>query len=222
MKPTQEPSKRIVSKGAFAWAVAKSFEILVAGMTAFAGAFTGVLFLIVKMLEYGKTQRLGLLVACLCVLVIIGLFYNSDAWFHYLDKKSKSVDLGVPLTRANTADLPAPDSLVRASQEPRAGTRGRPAESDDRRDTGRAGGSGAVVESNGRRAARVMLQQKQRKRMSIPMVFIITWIGSTGIGCLVHLLFLGWSHLHMTLYYLIISLFLTVFAAYIESWKARR
>ena len=28
------------------------------------------------------------------------------------------MEVGVPLTRANTADLPAPDSLVRASSEP--------------------------------------------------------------------------------------------------------
>lgn len=32
-------------------------------------------------------------------------------------KKSKE-NIVVPLTRANTAGLPAPDSLVRASQEP--------------------------------------------------------------------------------------------------------
>ena len=33
-------------------------------------------------------------------------------------KQAKEIDTGVPLTRANIADLPAPDSLVRASQEP--------------------------------------------------------------------------------------------------------
>lgn len=31
---------------------------------------------------------------------------------------AKQVDVGVPLTRVNTADLPAPDSLVRASSQP--------------------------------------------------------------------------------------------------------
>jgi hypothetical protein len=33
-------------------------------------------------------------------------------------KEAKQTDPGVPLTRANTANLPAPDSLVRASAEP--------------------------------------------------------------------------------------------------------
>ena len=33
-------------------------------------------------------------------------------------RQAIKVDPGVPLTRANTADLPAPDSLVRASAEP--------------------------------------------------------------------------------------------------------
>ena len=33
-------------------------------------------------------------------------------------ERAVSTDAGVPLTRANTADLPAPDSLVRASQVP--------------------------------------------------------------------------------------------------------
>ena len=33
-------------------------------------------------------------------------------------KEARQIDPGVPLTRASTADLPAPDSLVRASQEP--------------------------------------------------------------------------------------------------------
>lgn len=32
--------------------------------------------------------------------------------------RAKSIDPGVPLTRANTGDLPASDSLVRASEEP--------------------------------------------------------------------------------------------------------
>ena len=36
----------------------------------------------------------------------------------YLMKEMIYIDPGVPLTRANTADLPAPDSLVRASAEP--------------------------------------------------------------------------------------------------------
>ena len=33
-------------------------------------------------------------------------------------EQAEKINPGVPLTRANTADLPAPDSLVRASSEP--------------------------------------------------------------------------------------------------------
>jgi hypothetical protein len=33
-------------------------------------------------------------------------------------KEGKEIDIGVPFTRANTADLPPADSLVRASDEP--------------------------------------------------------------------------------------------------------
>ncbi len=33
-------------------------------------------------------------------------------------KEAKQINIGVLLTRANAADLPAPDSLVRASEEP--------------------------------------------------------------------------------------------------------
>lgn len=36
----------------------------------------------------------------------------------YTIKHLQEVDIGIPLTRANTADLPADESLVRASQEP--------------------------------------------------------------------------------------------------------
>ncbi len=34
------------------------------------------------------------------------------------ENRANQINLGVPLTRFNTADLPAPDSLVRASSEP--------------------------------------------------------------------------------------------------------
>ncbi len=59
------------------------------------------------------------------------LFFNSFllvmfGWSTYelstfgcdLLKKATCLDPGVPFTRANTADLPAPESLVRASEEP--------------------------------------------------------------------------------------------------------
>jgi len=43
------------------------------------------------------------------------LFLFSGAFtMHHIRK----IDIGIPLTRANTADLSAHDSLVRASQEP--------------------------------------------------------------------------------------------------------
>ncbi len=50
----------------------------------------------------------GLLVACL---------YMGHLGRRTL-REARQIDTGVPVTRANTGDLPAPDSLVRASQEP--------------------------------------------------------------------------------------------------------
>jgi len=51
------------------------------------------------------------LLTILSTLFFCALSYASNA-------KVKSLGIVVPFTRANTADLPAPDSLVRASQEP--------------------------------------------------------------------------------------------------------
>jgi hypothetical protein len=52
--------------------------------------------------------------------VFIALFFVPASIFaaKQIFRDFQQIDPGVPLTRANTADLPAPDSLVRASEEP--------------------------------------------------------------------------------------------------------
>ncbi len=116
----QEPkaNRRIVSRSAYVWAVAKSMGIIVAGMMAFIGFFAGVIFLVLRTLQYGKIHGIGVVLASLCCFVVVGLFFNCDAWFHSIFKKAESIDIGIPLTRTNVADLPANEILVRVSEEP--------------------------------------------------------------------------------------------------------
>ncbi len=57
--------------------------------------------------------------AGMIVLPFIGLLAAGNVWLIFaMMKTAKKIDMGVPVTRVNAADLPAPDSLVRASQEP--------------------------------------------------------------------------------------------------------
>jgi len=60
--------------------------------------------------DWGMGQPLILLIGVGCL-----LFLSLGA---YTMKYTRKIDIGVPLSRANTSDLPADESLVRASQEP--------------------------------------------------------------------------------------------------------
>lgn len=55
-------------------------------------------------------------------LFMVGISGGSALTLIYLGRKAvgegKAIDAGIPFTRANTADLPAVDSLVRASDSP--------------------------------------------------------------------------------------------------------
>jgi hypothetical protein len=112
-----EPGKRIVNKGRYvantmnkAVLTALGAAIVVMGVVGM--AFT--CFLMIPMLwGIGVSD-----VSLLPILIFAGgssalLFIGMEAI-----KSGKAMDVGVPLTRATTAHLPAANSLVRASQEP--------------------------------------------------------------------------------------------------------
>lgn len=114
MKP--EPGKRIVSKGRYAIQITQKAVWSALGVILFMVSFIlllGACLLVPKAFS-ANNPLLG---------VIIGIVMLGAALHIYLSsldtiKKVKSVATGIPLTRANIADLPLPDSLVRASQEP--------------------------------------------------------------------------------------------------------
>ncbi len=58
----------------------------------------------------------------LSMILFFGIFISAVVYIYRLGKReiltTLQMDVGVPLTRANTADLPAPDFLVRASEKP--------------------------------------------------------------------------------------------------------
>jgi len=103
----RKPDKRIVSKreyvqvqGRKLWFWAKVVGMSVAGVSLF--------LLIINGLHRMSPTR-GVL--ALILLAAVGF-----AWW-YVGKTAENTRVDVPLTRANTGDLPAPDSLVRASHE---------------------------------------------------------------------------------------------------------
>ncbi len=115
---TQEPKpgKRIVSKGAYMKASAgKVFTIvLFIGMGCYCALST--LRMFQKLLS--KSDGVMLLpILAICLIMTGGLCFVIFSIIRGL-VFIKQVDIGIPLTRANTADLPAPETLVRASSEP--------------------------------------------------------------------------------------------------------
>lgn len=115
--------KRIVSKREYVLRKAKRTGILTTGTSLLAisgiSVVSGMMFLtwLVLVLWHGHYflpvfTASGLLLGS--VVVAYGAFRGGLASL----KHAAQIDTGVPLTRANTADLPAPDSLVRASSEP--------------------------------------------------------------------------------------------------------
>ncbi len=118
--------KRIVSKGRYAGVLATRAGLRVTGNLLWFAAMVFVAYsllaLLVIVLEFVFTPPLPTLAFCVgCVvssLLLAGasyLFYRGGAAaFRRMDAMSNVV----PHTYANTADLPAPDTLVRASQEP--------------------------------------------------------------------------------------------------------
>ena len=102
--------KRIVSKGAYIKTQIKKgflwFRALCCLLMGFA-----VLFKAVRVTHFVFSPRIDGLAFCI---------YGVSCLFAAKRLVNKTRDMAgvVPLTRANAADLPAPDSLVRASEEP--------------------------------------------------------------------------------------------------------
>ncbi len=125
----QEPkaSKRIVSRGEYVKAQGKRISLglsgfglfVISGVCVLTLLLSGVLSLVLWAfdLRTGETHMDGGLVSLL--IAVLSLFVS--CWMVRFTRATlrhaANIDTGVPLTRANTADLPATDSLVRASEE---------------------------------------------------------------------------------------------------------
>ena len=120
--------RRIVGKGAYAKAQSRRAGLVLSGSFAvFAGALAGFLalacvgFMIAALISYAQAYDQQLLIHA-CVYLVgalvfgMGMTESLRSGFASLHKAAKNEV--VPLTRANAAHLPAPESLVRASQEP--------------------------------------------------------------------------------------------------------
>ena len=114
--------KRIVSKEEYAELVSKKLTWTLSSV----GLYILSMFLIIlaclivspKFMLPHEMTRTGWIVN---ILTSIGMFLIAYGFTRLARKglnKSKLLGNAVPVTRANTADLPAPDSLVRASSEP--------------------------------------------------------------------------------------------------------
>ena len=118
--------KRIVSKGAYVKAQGQlaGLNVLGIGLLIAATGF-GILVVIeifwtiVAMFSVGQQPDLqNLVMPGIAALILSGIaYFCGKAGIHSLNQAQR-INPGVPLTRANTADLPAPDTLVRASSEP--------------------------------------------------------------------------------------------------------
>lgn len=115
--------KRIVSKGEYVANTGKKAALASYGTTVFltgiaASAIT--LFLIMRLLWNLRAveSTSGITLIVLLTGITGSASYALFCYGKKALKEGKDLDAGIPLTRANTGDLPAVDSLVRASQEP--------------------------------------------------------------------------------------------------------
>ena len=111
--------KRIVSKGAYMRVQATGFGLacltVVCGFIAFEYGGSLVLAAGDFVLSFGNKPNWSYGLYTLESLVLMLCFWKGSKYSY---KKYTNIDPGLPLTRANTADLPASDSLVRASSRP--------------------------------------------------------------------------------------------------------
>jgi hypothetical protein len=128
MNPSQEPDKRelrVVSKGRYLCHVVTKFLLRGTGCCLIMGTVVVGMFAVFIAVDHFYPRLVynevtdasqaamigGLAVFAVIVLPLLWVFYR-------LFVKASQMEPVVPLTRANTAGLPAPESLVRASQEP--------------------------------------------------------------------------------------------------------
>jgi len=124
MKKAKKTGRRIVSKGEYAANIAWK------GIASSLGA--GLLLMILMCMflvglfawmMVSRTPHGGLNAGLvLSITLFFGILISAAVYVYRLGKReimtTLRMDVGVPLTRANTADLPAPDFLVRASEKP--------------------------------------------------------------------------------------------------------
>lgn len=130
MKQEQQTGKRIVSKREYAAVQAKRWSVRIGGAVIFLIALLlatfGVVPLLLILVRIGNTpalpnhnrQHLALAGLSFLILTLFGTVFKLGQWGRNMARQGASIDPGIPLTRHNTADLPAPDSLVRASSKP--------------------------------------------------------------------------------------------------------
>lgn len=119
MNQLQKTDKRIVSKSKYVADLSTKVTVASFGTVIF---FVGFMCLLLTC-GLGILMLLHLSWAVLYLfLFAIGILGSGSVALLYLGakiiKEAKETEVGIPLTRANTRDLSAPESLVRASQEP--------------------------------------------------------------------------------------------------------
>lgn len=121
MEPKQA-GKRIVSKGAYVQAQTDRAFMGIVGVGLWAAmAFVALLIVGCSIVLCLCLAEKSFLAAGGCLLAIVGLALLARMCGRMgleAMQEVNTIDPGVPFTRANTADLPAPDMLVRASAEP--------------------------------------------------------------------------------------------------------
>lgn len=117
--------KRIVSKGEYVRFQVKRTALWICGFslglsTLLGGVLTlGCGIAAVACLWYFRWEGIGKSFICLAGMGVAGaLTQNAGNYGSHILGIADTMNEVLPLTRANTADLPAPDTLVRASAEP--------------------------------------------------------------------------------------------------------
>lgn len=120
MNDAHKTGRRIVSKGEYARAQGRRFGLAADAICLFIVA--GLCFVKAPSLCYilgetaAKWPSATLLLLLIPVPAIVIYALGKAAGVRL--RTALTLDAGVPLTRANTGDLPAPESLVRAAEEP--------------------------------------------------------------------------------------------------------